>query len=106
MGSTSNGFSPKKIQDGGGGGAGKRRSCITDAFAKLTRNVEIENFPQGGNICLYELEDWTFHAKGLWLSTTKSNEEGSLEKDDDDDAAAAMLYDTDLVFESVVGLGN
>ena len=68
-GTTSHGFAPKKNKRS----LGKDRSWIPTAFHHILDDISSFIIPRGGNIILYERPGWTFHVKGIWLTTMEDH---------------------------------
>ena len=68
---TSHGFKPKKKDDAVNGSG---RGWIPSIFMKLAHEVDLKLSSSGsGKVLLYEREGYTFHAKGLWLTSSFSS---------------------------------
>ncbi|KAL3823075.1 hypothetical protein ACHAXA_011127 [Cyclostephanos tholiformis] len=90
-GEVSHGFAPKTR---GGDTHGKRKlgvveyikATIPRAFLTLAKETARSIMSSGGKILLYERLGWTFHAKGIWIT---SNDD---DKDDDHVAASSRRW--------------
>lgn len=103
----SHGFSPKKVVKTSKGtkshekaSEGKGRDWIPKAFAAVANNVGNEISSCGGKICLFERVGWTFHAKGLWLSTS------SLNKTEINETNCPKFLEKEKLVLSIIGSGN
>ncbi len=66
----SHGFKPKKKDTVNGSG----RGWIPSVFMKMAEDVHLKlSLNGGGKVLLYEREGYTFHAKGLWLTSSSSS---------------------------------
>jgi len=120
----------------GGSSSGKGRGWIPSVFIQIAKEAAEKILPNGGKVMLYERKGWTFHAKGLWLTTTSSShsavtsnpsEEGNVGVEDgtsrsrgdgvdanaihnDDNEAQKRTtttdYDDSIMLASIVGSGN
>jgi CDP-diacylglycerol--glycerol-3-phosphate 3-phosphatidyltransferase len=89
-GAASHGFAPKVGSSPSSRGGKKRgvleriKSTIPDAFLLLAKETARSIASSGGKILLYERRGWTFHAKGIWITT--DSDDG--DNDDDVDHSA------------------
>lgn len=80
---------------------GKGRNWIPAAFATLADDVALQIALHGGKVWLFNREGWTFHAKGVWISTTTQLDKMEIKASRD-----PMFNETDLLLACVIGSSN
>ncbi len=108
---SSHGFKQKKNDAVNGSGKG----WVPSVFLRLAEEISSKINPNGGKILLYDRDGFTFHAKGLWLtsgctSTTSSNNNSMKENLNDDsqlriESCQIDESENDLV-ASIIGSSN
>jgi len=74
---TSHGFSPKKTKETL---TYKKKECwIPPAFLQVAKET-VAHLSKGGRLFLYSRNNWTFHAKGLWLLASNDHKCGNEQK--------------------------
>lgn len=105
---TSHGFKPKKKNDAVNGNG---KGWIPSVFLNLAEEIHSKIKHNGGKILLYHREGYTFHAKGIWvtsgLSSSIKNTQSSLGVDKDKSLEEGRIVnpESDLI-ASVIGSSN
>ena len=94
----SHGFAPKKQTQSKHNTVGlvdKIKSSIPEAFLTLVKEASQSIIACGGKVLLYERPGWTFHAKGVWITTN-----------DPDTTRRELIHDPTTIVSTIIGSGN
>lgn len=97
-GAVSHGFAPKKQTQSKHNTVGlvdKIKSSIPEAFLTLVKEASQSIIACGGKVLLYERPGWTFHAKGVWITTN-----------DPDTTRRELIHDPTTIVSTIIGSGN
>jgi CDP-diacylglycerol--glycerol-3-phosphate 3-phosphatidyltransferase len=99
-GSKSHGFAPKKQSNQSSGIVHKIKDSIPDAFLSLVKQVAESITKCGGMVLLYEKTGWTFHAKGLWITSNDQRQVNvrPLQRE--------LIHDSSTLVSTFIGSGN
>jgi CDP-diacylglycerol--glycerol-3-phosphate 3-phosphatidyltransferase len=100
-GSKSHGFAPKKQSKQRSGILNKIKDSVPDAFLSLVKQVAESIIKREGKVLMYERADWTFHAKGLWITSNDQQQQMNLRP-----VQQELIHDSSTVVSSVIGSGN
>ena len=102
---TSHGFRPKNKDDAVNGSG---RDWIPSVFLKLAEDIHFKIKQNGGKILLYHREGYTFHAKGIWVTSgCDTSSRSYLEGEKGKSLGEAEIADpeSDLI-ASIIGSSN
>jgi len=102
-GTISHGFASSKAVDSERGRAGfldSIKATIPEAFMTLVKEIAKSIISNGGKVLLYERSGWTFHAKGLWLTSSTHS------KDNQHEQQPERINDSSSLQATIVGSGN
>ena len=98
-GRVSHGFAPRKS------GKNKSRAWIPTVYETLLRGKPTN----GNNVWLYKRPGWTFHAKGLWITTSSTHNINNKNDNDDDNSSKVCIHSDpqqETLVAATVGSGN
>mmetsp|Transcript_122 Transcript_122/g.113 ORF Transcript_122/g.113 Transcript_122/m.113 type:complete len:656 (-) Transcript_122:89-2056(-) len=104
---TSHGFKPRKNDAVNGSGKG----WVPSVFIKLAHEVRTQIISKGGKLLLYKRDGWTFHSKGIWLTSGNLGNRETFDNTQQSTANTCISNsyihnpDTDLI-ATVIGSSN
>lgn len=104
---TSHGFAPKGGRRTKITGIVERiKASIPEAFITLVKDAALSITASGGKLLIYERSGWTFHAKGVWI-TSHSNADECSERDNTFDVNnRELISDTSSLVSTIIGSSN
>jgi len=102
-GTISHGFAAPKAVDSQirAGFVDNIKATIPEAFMTLVKEIAKSIISNGGKVLLYERSGWTFHAKGLWLTSSTHSKDSQNEQ-----LHLERINDSSSLQATIVGSGN
>jgi len=95
---TSHGFAPKGGSRAQITGIIERvKASVPEAFITLVKDAALSITASGGKVLMYERPGWTFHAKGIWI-TSHSNADKCNNRE--------LISDTSSLVSTIIGSSN
>ncbi|KAL7465404.1 hypothetical protein ACHAXS_005725 [Conticribra weissflogii] len=93
---TSHGFAPKE----------RVKASIPEAFLTLVKDAALPIRASDGKVLMYERPEWTFHAKGIWI-TSHCNTDGCSECDNKyNNTTRELISDPSSLVSTIIGSSN